>query len=149
MAESMVLVVQSREGRGSHKAAKLRREGLLPAVVYGHTEATLSVAHKAYEFPSALRHGARVVDLKTDGNVQTALIKDVQWDHLGKDILHVDFERVSKDERIQVPVRIELRGIAPGVTGGGVLDQPIHVLEVECTALNMPETIRVNINELQ
>lgn len=149
MAESMVLVVTPREGRGSHKAARLRREGLLPAVVYGHKEATLSVALKADEFSSALRHGARVVDLKTDGNIQTALIKAVQWDHLGKDILHVDFERVSKDERITVTVRIELRGVAPGVTAGGLLDQQMHELEVECTALNMPESIRININELQ
>jgi large subunit ribosomal protein L25 len=149
MAESMVLSVKPREGRGSHNAARLRRDGFLPAVVYGHQEGTLSVALNSDEFNSALRHGARVVDLKTGDSVQTALIKAVQWDHLGKDILHVDFERVSKDERITVPVRIELRGIAPGVTAGGLLDQPIHTLEVECTALTMPDSIRVNINELQ
>lgn len=149
MAESMVLVAQPREGRGSHKADKLRRQGRLPAVVYGHKEATVSVSLCADEFNNALRHGARVVDLKTGDNLETALIKAVQWDYLGKDIVHVDFERVSKDERITVTVRIELRGIAPGVTGGGVLDQQIHELEVECTALNMPESIRVNINELQ
>lgn len=149
MAESVVLDVQPRQGRGSHKADKLRKNGLLPAVVYGHKEATLSVSIKADDFASAMRHGARVVDLKTDGNIQTALIKDVQWDHLGKDILHVDFERISKDERIRVPVRIELKGIAPGVTAGGLLDQPIHVLEIECTAITVPESIRVNINELQ
>jgi large subunit ribosomal protein L25 len=149
MADSVVLVVQPREGRGTHKAQRLRKQGLLPGVVYGHKEGTLSVSVPALEFSAAIRHGARVVDLKTDGNIQTALIKDVQWDHLGKEILHVDFERVSKDERIRVPVRIEVRGIAPGVTAGGVLDQPIHVLEVECTAISVPETIRVNINELQ
>ena len=75
---------------------------------------------------------------------------EVQWDHLGLDILHVDFRRVSADERIHVPVRIELRGIAPGVTtGGGVLDQPLHTVEIECPGRwPCPTLIRVNINEL-
>ena len=74
---------------------------------------------------------------------------EVQWDHLGQDVLHVDFRRVSADERIHVTVPIELRGIAPGVTGGGVLDQPLHTLDIECLAVAVPDSIRVNINELQ
>jgi large subunit ribosomal protein L25 len=97
----------------------------------------------------AIRHGARVVDLQADGKTEKALIREVQWDHLGKDILHVDFARVAADERIVVPVRIELRGTAPGVAQGGVLDQPLHTLEVECLALSVPESIRVNVGALQ
>jgi large subunit ribosomal protein L25 len=73
----------------------------------------------------------------------------VQWDHLGKDLLHVDFARVAADERIVLTVPIELRGTAPGVTAGGVLDQPIHTLSIECLAISIPDTIRVNIGELQ
>ena len=76
----------------------------------------------------AIRHGVRVVDLKADGKTEKALIHEVQWDHLGKDMLHVDFTRVAADERVVVTVPIELRGIAPGVTAGGVLDQPLHTL---------------------
>jgi large subunit ribosomal protein L25 len=64
-------------------------------------------------------------------------------------LLHVDFTRVSLDERITVTVRLELRGIAPGVNAGGVLDQPLHELEIECLAISIPETIRVSIAELQ
>jgi large subunit ribosomal protein L25 len=101
------------------------------------------------ELLAALRHGARVVDLQTDGTAETALIREVQWDHLGKEVLHVDFARVSKDERIHVSVRLELRGTAPGVTAGGVLDQPLHAIEVECLAVSIPESIRVPIGELQ
>jgi large subunit ribosomal protein L25 len=63
--------------------------------------------------------------------------------------LHVDFARVAADERIKIEVRIELRGTAPGVTAGGLLDQPIHNLEIECLAVAVPESIRVFINELQ
>ncbi|HMF20013.1 MAG TPA: 50S ribosomal protein L25, partial [Gemmataceae bacterium] len=72
-----------------------------------------------------------------------------QWDPLGHDILHVDFARVAADERITIDVRLELRGTAPGVTAGGSLDQPLHNLEIECLAIAVPESIRVNIGELQ
>jgi large subunit ribosomal protein L25 len=149
MAESVVLVTQPREGRGSQKARQLRRKGLIPGVVYGHKQAAVSIALSAEELDNAIRHGARVVDLHAGKEVQKALIKEIQWDHLGKEIVHIDFARVAADERVKVMVRIETRGIAPGVAAGGVLDQPMHTLEVECLVSSVPESIRVNINELQ
>lgn len=149
MAESVTLVAEKREGRGTRAAQRLRSKGKVPAVVYGHKEATLSVALDGEALTQAIRHGVRVIDLKTDGGVEKALIREVQWDHLGKELLHVDFARVAVDERIHVSVPIELRGIAPGVTGGGLLDQPLHSLAIECLAISIPESIRVNINELQ
>jgi large subunit ribosomal protein L25 len=149
MAESVLLVTQPREAHGTHAARRLRRQGLVPAVVYGHKEKVLSVVLPKDELLKALRHGARVVDLQADGKQEKALIREVQYDHLGHEVLHVDFTRVSADERITIQVPIELRGIAPGATAGGLLDQPLHALEVECLALSVPESIRVNINELQ
>jgi large subunit ribosomal protein L25 len=149
MAETVTLTAQKREGRGSRKAEHLRKQGKIPAVVYGHKEATVSLSLSAEELISAIRHGARVIDLKADGKTEKALIREIQWDHLGKDILHVDLARVSADERIHVAVKIELRGIAPGVNAGGVLDQPMHTLTVECLAISVPESIRVNIADLQ
>ena len=97
----------------------------------------------------AIRHGARVVDLQSDKGLQKAQIAELQWDHLGKDVLHADFKRVSADERISVQVRIELRGTAPGVVAGGVLEQPMHTVTIECLAMAVPDSIRVNIGELQ
>jgi large subunit ribosomal protein L25 len=149
MAESVVLVTQPREGRGSQKARQLRRQGLIPGVVYGHKQAAVSIALPAEELDHAIRHGARVVDLQAGQDVQKALIKEIQWDHLGKEIIHIDFARVDRDERVRVVVRLEVRGVAPGVAAGGVLDQPLHTLEVECLVSSVPESIRVNINELQ
>src|SRR5438105_4298213 len=149
MAESITLVTQARPGRGTRAARKLRKGGLIPAVLYGHKEETIPLALPSEEIQSAVRHGARVVDLQTDGNVQKALIKELQWDHLGKELLHVDFARVAVDERVVITVPLELRGIAPGVSQGGVLDQPLHRLKVECLAISIPESIRVNVNELQ
>jgi large subunit ribosomal protein L25 len=62
--------------------------------------------------------------------------------------LHIDFARVAADERVVVTVPIELRGIALGTTHGGILDQPLHSLSVECLAISLPDSIRVNIGEL-
>src|SRR5712692_11804189 len=149
MAESVVLVTQPREGRGSQAARRLRRQGLVPAVVYGHKEETLCVVLPLEDVEKAIRHGVRVVDLTVNSKQEKALIRDVQWDHLGKDLLHVDFTRVAVDERITVAVPLEIRGVAPGVNAGGTLDQPIHTLSVECLAVSIPESIRVNVAELQ
>jgi large subunit ribosomal protein L25 len=149
MAESVLLESKPRATKGTHAARRMRREGLIPAVLYGHKEQVLSISLARDDFMKALRHGVRVVDLRADGKEEKALIRDVQYDHLGQEVLHVDFARVSADERITIQVPIELRGIAPGVTAGGLLDQPLHTLEIECLALSVPESIRVNINELQ
>jgi large subunit ribosomal protein L25 len=149
MADAEVLTVEKREGRGTRGAIKIRKSGRIPAVVYGHKEETVSVSLSGDELQAVLRHKAQIVDLKFDGAVQKAQIREVQWDHLGKEVLHVDLKRVSVDERIEISVPVELRGIAPGVTGGGVLDQPIHSLRIECLAVAVPESIRVNISGLQ
>jgi large subunit ribosomal protein L25 len=148
MAESIELSAEPRKESGTRHARKLRKEGLVPAVVYGHGEATESLAISKDAFGKAIRHGARVVDLKQSAGVQKAVIREVQWDALGQDILHVDFARVAADERITLDVRVELRGIAPGIAAGGVVVQPIHNLSVECLVISVPESIRVNVGEL-
>jgi large subunit ribosomal protein L25 len=149
MAESVVLVTQPRSERGSGAARRLRRNGLVPGVIYGHKEENLAVSLSADALMKAIRQGAHVVDFELKGKQEKALIREVQWDYLGKDLVHVDFERVSADETITVTVPIEIRGTAPGIAQGGVLDQPLHNLSIECLALNIPDSIRVNVGELQ
>lgn len=149
MAEALVLVTQPRQAHGSRAARRLRKSGLVPAVVYGHGEGTTAIALPHDDVMKIVRHGTHVVDLQTDGNVQKALIREVQWDCLGKDLLHIDFARVAADERVVVTVPLEIRGTALGIAAGGVLDQPMHSLSVECLVTAVPETIRVNVGELQ
>jgi large subunit ribosomal protein L25 len=149
MADAVVLVAEKRTGRGTRRAQKLRASGKIPGIVYGHKQEAIPVALDAETLTSAIRHGTRVLDLKTDGATEKVLIREVQWDHLGKDLLHIDFTRVAADERIHIAVPVEVKGLAPGVVGGGVLDQPLHSLHIECLAIAIPESIRVNINELQ
>jgi len=147
--ETVILTAQPREGRGKRAAAQLRKQGLVPAIVYGHEQEPAAVTLPQADLERVLRHHVRVVDLQTNGHTDTALIREVQYDHLGKEILHVDFERHSKDERIHVEVPIELRGTPAGIGAGVVLDQPLHSLEVECLVIAVPESIRVRIEGLQ
>ena len=149
MAEAVLLMTKPRKDYGKMNARRLRKQGLVPGVIYGHKEATLSVALQGEDLSRAVRHGVRVVDVQAEGKVEKALIKEVQWDHLGLEILHVDFARVAADERVEVNVRVELRGTAAGIATGGVIDQPIHLLAVECLAIAVPDSIRVNVSALQ
>jgi large subunit ribosomal protein L25 len=146
--ESVKLATKPRPGHGTRASARLRRDGLVPGVVYGHKEAVVPLALDRKELETALRHNVRVVDLQLDGKSETAVIQEVQYDHLGQGVLHIDFKRVSKDERVRVSVRIELKGTPAGLGGGHVLEQPLHQLHVECPALAIPDQIRVNITNL-
>ena len=148
MADTLTLKTEGRTGTGSRDATRLRKAGKVPAVVYGHKETPAHVVVSRDELQSALRHHARTLNLVVDGKTDTVLIQQVQHDHLGSDILHVDFRRVSRDERVRTTVEIELRGVAPGTNAGGVLDQPLHKIHVECPAMAIPESIRVKIDQL-
>jgi large subunit ribosomal protein L25 len=149
MAEAFVLDVQERTKHGTNAAKQLRKKGLVPAVIYGHGEGTASLAVPGEILYKAIRQGVRIFDVTVGGAMQKALLRDVQWDPLGHDVLHADFYRVSADETITLEVRVELRGTAPGVIAGGVLVQPIHSLSVECLVVAIPESIRVSLTELQ
>jgi large subunit ribosomal protein L25 len=149
MVQTVVIKGQPRTVLGTSVSRRLRRSGQIPAVVYGHKEANVSFSINHDEIYKAIRQGSRLVDLEVGSKAEKALIRDVQWDHLGNDILHVDFARVGADEKIHLEVRVEIRGTAPGLTQGGNLVQPLHSLHVECLITNIPESIRVNVGELQ
>jgi large subunit ribosomal protein L25 len=144
-----VLNAVERKETGKRRMRRLRKSGQIPGVMYGHKEAAVPLAVKAEDLWALIRHGQRVVDVRLDGRVEKCLIREIQWDVFGREVLHVDLTRVSADERIRVSVPVQLKGSAPGVAAGGILDQPLHTLEIECLAVAVPEAVRVNIQELQ
>jgi large subunit ribosomal protein L25 len=149
VAEAFVLEVHERKDAGSNAAKQIRKKGLVPAVIYGRKEATTALAVPGDALYKAIRHGVRIFDVTINGAVQKALLREIQWDPLGHDILHADFYRVSADQTITLDVKLELRGTAPGIAAGGVLVQQVHSLHVECLIGNIPESIRVSVAELQ
>lgn len=148
MAISVTLKAEARTGTGSSAAAKLRKKGQVPAIVYGHKQDNVQVSVSAEDLDRAIRvQHARVLDLEIGGKKETVLIRELQWDYLGKQMIHVDFERKDRAELVRVTVPVELRN-APKQTGGGVLDQPLHTLHIECPLGNIPEAIRIDITNL-
>ena len=98
--------------------------------------------------PATSTSGAHLFDLDLDGKSETVLVKEAQYDHLGIELIHVDFARVSLDEKVKVTVPLELKGTPKGEDDGGELQQIIAELEVECLVLEIPEVIRHNVSEM-
>jgi large subunit ribosomal protein L25 len=150
MVQTTAIAASTRKTKGTRAARKLRSTGKIPAILYGHKETPVNLVLDEAEFRTALRHGLHgMIQVAVDGANQSVVIKDLQYDHLGIDIFHVDFERVSADEIVTASVPIHLKGTAAGLKGGGVLDQPIHEVEIECAASKLVEHILLNITDLQ
>jgi large subunit ribosomal protein L25 len=143
------LAALKRDRLGSRYARRLRRDGRLPAVVYGHGQEPLHVTIDNHDFVHHLHEGVHLLQLQTDGQIETCLIKDVQYDHLGSQIIHVDLARIDLNEEVTVSVPLELRGKdkSPGAKApNSIVEQPIVDLEVRCLASNIPDEIIVDIS---
>ncbi|MFM1802693.1 MAG: hypothetical protein RJA81_2045 [Planctomycetota bacterium] len=120
----------------------------IPAIIYGHKQAAQPVSLTRESVATIIKRGSHVIALEIDGNTETVLVRDLQWDHLGKEILHIDFFRADLTELIDSDVRLEIRGEAPGVKEGGVLDVTHHSIKVQSRTDNLPDSIRVDVSEL-
>ena len=147
MSSNDVFEVQARESLGTRGARRLRGAGQIPLVLYGHGKETLSLSVSSDQVDAVIRHGGRVVSLQgaADGD---ALIREVQWDTFGNDILHVDLTRVDASETVEMQVPVELRGVAPGTREGGVVQHLLHDLEISCPVASIPDKVEVNVNSL-
>lgn len=146
--ETVTLKARRRGSVGTRESRKVRDSGMLPAVIYGHGEAPESVALDEHDFVVAIGHGVRTMALNVEGKDTQCLIKDVQYNYLGKRPIHVDFMRVDLTEKVRVKVGIELRGVPIGVAHGGVLEHPLVVIEVECLAMAIPGTLHPVVKDL-
>ncbi|MGE0757405.1 MAG: 50S ribosomal protein L25 [Pirellulaceae bacterium] len=145
MAE--VLNTTERSSLGKHETRRLRRSGLVPAELYGHGEANVHLSVPRAELQAALRHGAHLVELQ--GAVkESALIRAVQWDPFGMDVLHIDLTRVSAEEAVEVTITVELRGTAAGAKDGGVVQHVLHEVRITCPAGKIPDKLEARISQL-
>lgn len=154
MAEAVKIKVQSRDpqknkGTGSRVARRLRAQGLVPAIIYGHKLTPVPISLPNDTVLEIVRKATHLAELELDGSSETVLVRHVQWDHLGKEVLHLDFARVSAEESIETEVSLELRGHVPGAVAGGVLEVPVHTVPVICRANAIPSSIRVDVSGLQ
>ncbi len=153
MAE-VTLEVSKRETTGKEIAKKLRRDGKVPAVVYGakRDPVAITVDRKAVsELIQKSEHGVRSVFLlKMAGTDQQrhAMIKEITIDPLSRKMTHIDFVRVLMDEKVKVTIPVHLNGTAIGVKEGGVLDFQVRELHVECLPNAIPDSIEVDVAPL-
>ena len=148
MAKTIQLKIEPRTELGSRAMKRLRDKGLVPGVIYGHKEAVVPVTLPRHELSHHLARGAHVFDLAIDGRNEQVLVKDVQYNHLGSEVIHVDFARVSLDERVEVTVPLELKGTPKGEAEGGVLQQIVAEIEIECLVTDIPDRITHNVSEM-
>jgi large subunit ribosomal protein L25 len=141
------LTVKKRDEVGSLAARRLRREGRLPAVLYGHKQPTVGFSVCADELATTLRHGAKVVQLAGDESGQ-ALLQHLQWDTFGREVLHVDLLRVDASERVDVEIAVEGKGEAPGENEGGVMTWVNHMVHIECTPDAIPEKLHIDLSKV-
>ncbi len=146
-AKSEVLNVQLRDLTGTTASIRLRASGMIPAVLYGHGEANRHLAIPKTEVRSLLRHHSKTVTLQ--GAISdTALVSEVQFDHLGIEVLHLDLVRVNLQENVEVEVSIALHGDSVGVRSNGVLLENMHAVVVRCPAGEIPETLVLDVTDL-
>lgn len=138
-----------RDAVGTTATKKVRQAGRIPGNIYGHKQETISFSVENDTLFPVVVSGHKVVDFELDGQVEKAIIQEVQWDTFSKEILHFDLLRVDENERVTTVVELAIRGIAPGVLAGGILEQTHHTLPIECPVIRLPERIVVRVNNLK
>jgi large subunit ribosomal protein L25 len=151
--EELVIEVERRSSTGKGHNRKLRRQGTIPAVVYGGGKESVPVSIDRHAVTELLRQekGRNTVFLlKMKGTKQErqAMLRDAQIDPLTRQYIHLDFIRVMKGQRLKVEVPIALEGESIGVKGGGFLDWLSRSLHIECAAESIPSSLVIDISAL-
>ena len=149
MSDSVVLDAEVRQEVGSKAAVKLRKAGKLPAIIYGHGKDPVSIAVDYHAFDEGLHHGHRLFEVNIDGKAESLLVKALQYDHLGKDVIHADLIRVDLSEKVTVTVPITSKGTAKGSQEGGIIDWHLSDIVVECAVSDIPEKIELVIRDIE
>jgi large subunit ribosomal protein L25 len=149
------LKVKVREGVGKESAKKVRGAGMIPAVLYGEGAEPLAIAVNSKEFYPVIRTKARgnvILDLAIEGadrGVCKAIIREVQYHPVRRDIIHVDFQHISMTKEIVVKVPIMVVGESVGVKShGGILEHLLREVEVQCLPASIPDQVTVDVSEL-
>ena len=154
MAKQVKLKAEPRTTVGRSAVRKLRARGLIPAVIYGGTNEPQPLQVTAREINTMMSHasGENVLvelEIAGEGPSRTALVQEVQHSPVGGEIRHIDFHAISMDQMIQAEVPLEATGTAVGVkTFGGLLEQSLRALAIECLPGDLPDRITVDVSQL-
>ncbi|WP_102273310.1 50S ribosomal protein L25/general stress protein Ctc [Cytobacillus massiliigabonensis] len=149
----MTTVLQAQERKEFRGSAltRIRQDGNIPAVFYGAKLDSKSIYVSEADFTKVIRKVGRngVISLELDGNKHNVVLSDYQADPIKHEVIHVDFLAVDMSKEITANVRINLVGDAPGVKDGGVMQQAMHELTVTATPDNIPQSVDIDVSNLQ
>ncbi|MDR3333536.1 MAG: 50S ribosomal protein L25 [Treponema sp.] len=147
----VILAARNRAVTGSGEARRIRRTGRIPAVMYGRSGQALTIDLDAKEFSNGIKNisASTIVTVEVDGKSYDTFVKDTQRNIRDGNILHVDFYEVESGVALRAKVSIHIHGNPVGVREGGILEFPLHEVEVECLPKDLPERIDVDIAELK
>lgn len=148
MEKTLLLKAEVREHTGSKAVRKVRSQGRIPAIVYGHKKEPVAISLDEHDFVEGLHHGHRLVDVQMGRKKERMLVKELQYDYLGRNIIHVDLMRVDMSETIRVTVPIELKGVAAGTHEGGIIEEHVDRLEIECKVTDIPQVLVVWVKDV-
>lgn len=151
-SDSTTLELAARAPEGSRAARRLRREGMVPGIIYGAGDEPRSFKVDARILRNALAHAHAVIEVSLDGSAKVpVMVKDLQRHPVRSDTVHVDLLRVDLNEKIQTTVLLHLSGadVAPGVKGGGILNQEIVQLNVEALPGDVPDAIEQDVSDME
>ena len=148
MPKTPSITATTRARIGSRYAQRLRKQGRLPAVIYGHETDPVSISVDEKEMLTHLKHGTHVLSLNVEGgSKETCLVKELQFGYLGDNVIHVDFARVDLDEEVHVHVHLNFVGEpASARKTGAILSHDLTELEVICRVNEIPDEIKVDLN---
>jgi large subunit ribosomal protein L25 len=143
------LAVEARDKLGTAQVTKLRRNNQIPAVVYGPGKPALHILVDQRALEKALAAGSSLIDLQMGGDTKTVIVREVQQEPVKAQILHVDFYEVALDRKIEIAVPIRLVNEDTRPNDGGIVSTLLWELTVECLPTDIPETIDVDVQNLE
>jgi large subunit ribosomal protein L25 len=152
MSNSVSLAASLRTGTGKQAAKQLRRDGLIPGIVYGGGSDPETVQVPELAILYLLRHTSltSVVSMGIDGGTDANVLVRAPVRHpLTDKLIHVDFLRVSETSRVTINVPVEIIGHAVGIEAGGILDIVLHEISLDCAAMSIPDHIQVDVSALE
>ena len=146
----VVFKARNRKSNGSGEARRIRRSGMIPGVLYGRAGKAVSIELDTKDFINGIKtiSDTTIVKVDVDGKAYEAFVKDTQRNIQNNEILHVDFYEVESGVILRAKVTIQLKGQPVGVREGGILETPLHEVEVECLPKDLPERISLDISKL-
>lgn len=127
----------------------LRREGIIPGVLYYAGEANVNISVDKMVLFHALQSGQRIYEIEQKGDTQFTMIKELQYHPVTDEVIHIDLMRVRRFEKMTISVPLVLVGESDGVKEGGVLSQVMNQIEISCFPMDVPEKILLNIEDLE